>query len=57
MPAWMGAIAGAMLSAVIEIGQPLFNEHRCSTSDVILGAAGAWVGAMIAMRVAVAVKT
>ena len=42
---------GAILSAIIEIGQPLFNDHRASSSDIILGAVGAGLGALLASRV------
>ena len=44
-------IVGAVLSAIIELGQPLFNDHRASSSDIILGAVGTGLGALLASRV------
>ena len=44
-------IVGAVLSAIIEVGQPLFNDHRASSSDIILGAVGTGLGALLASRV------
>jgi len=46
-----GFLIGAVLSAIIELGQPLFNDHRASSSDIILGAVGTGVGALLASRV------
>jgi glycopeptide antibiotics resistance protein len=45
-----GAGTGALISAVIELGQPFFNDHLCSSSDILLGGVGACIGAYIAGR-------
>lgn len=48
-----GLIAGAVVSAVVEIGQSAFNlKHGTSLSDVILGAIGGGFGALLASRLA-----
>lgn len=50
---WIAAfVVGGSLSAIIEVGQSLFNDHRSSLSDVILGGVGVSLGALLASRVA-----
>jgi VanZ family protein len=46
----VAGLAGAALAVVIEIGQALMSDHSTSVSDVILGAVGATVGGLIAVR-------
>ena len=51
LPVWSSAIAGAMLSAVIEVGQVAITAGSGSVSDVVLGTIGGWIGGIIAIRV------
>ncbi len=48
---WVASLPGAVLSAIIELGQPLFNDDRASSSDIVLGAVGTALGAIVANRV------
>lgn len=50
VPIWSAAVAGAVVSLVIELGQGAFTTSAGSVSDVVLGAIGSWVGGLVAGR-------
>lgn len=57
IPVWAAGLVGAGLAGVVELGQALMTDHTASTSDVLMGAAGAAFGGLIASRLAAETRT